>query len=225
MKKVFALILYAGLLCTFACGRTAPEPVTTVPSTVEIETTHEEPTTEEPTTVFVPMSGESNGVMWRTLDLEDEANAALKVEFLSLFNENVEFKMGTNTIILEKDYPKYQYVMAENNGKRTVILPRRGSIDYGGTVATFITALDDRYFLFCWSSVDDLCGFGIYDTKELREIPLDIEQSRWGFLKANSNLLFFTDYGQYGAYNGTKHLWAYDWTVLKQEKPLIATDI
>ncbi|MCL1951268.1 MAG: hypothetical protein FWF60_00420 [Oscillospiraceae bacterium] len=223
MRRIAPLLL--ALLLLPACGRAMPEPPAT--TTAEIESTTEAETTTEPKPTeapFVPASGESNGVRWRTLDLEDAANAEVKEELLQLLYEKTEHQLGTDKkIILEK--PTYQLVMVEDNGKRTVLLPRRGSEDYGGTVASFIAALDDRYFLFCRGSVDDLCGFGIYDTKELREIPLEIAQEMWGCLGARGNLLYFTDFEQYGCYKGRKHLWVYDWQAIVCGEPANAVDL
>ena len=82
MKRL-CLLAFALLFLLFACGRAEPE--IAAPTTTEEESlTEAETTAEEPTTVFVPMSGESNGVTWRTLDLGTEQ--ALK-EFLKIYEE------------------------------------------------------------------------------------------------------------------------------------------
>jgi len=235
MKRIVMLVLVLGLLLS-ACGRAEAE---TVPETSEEQSITEAPTTEAETTTeapFVHTSGESNGVKWRTLDLEDEANAEVKESFLwwyMLHHKEGEYQLGDKKIILEQS--PYQLVMVENNGKKTVLLPKtyHGSEtdmekvspdDYSWHAATFIAALDDRYFLFCWGSYGDLCGYSIYDTKELREIPLDIAQERWGAPGFYDKMLYFTDEGWYGSYDGTKHLWAYDWTAIVRGEPIEAVD-
>lgn len=191
MKKLIVLLL-ACLLLLAACGRTEPELEATAPTTTEIEiTTEVETTAEAPTTVFVSMSDEENGVSWRTLDLEDEANAETRKwleewraqwDFESRKRDGAEVTMSKDkTIVRRGTYQTGQLVLRNNaSGKETVLLedeyygesdtPQQDEMRWQSPIC--LEAIDERFFVFYWAGWSWSCGTSVYDTKEMREIPI-----------------------------------------------------
>ena len=202
MKRI-AMILLALLLLP-ACGRAMPAPAT-IP--------------------FVPISGESNGVKWRTLDLEDEANAELKEELLRQQNEDkqTEFQMGTKKIVYEHG----PIEMVDETGKRTVLLDtdkRENTSDadeINWRYPRFVGILDDRYFLFAWDGWEWLCGYAIYDIKEAREIPIEYYEDM--FVK--DGIVYSSEQGGEAGYTGPLHLWKYDWKAIVRGETAKAIDL
>ena len=231
MKRV-ALLLLAALALLSACGP-VPAAETTAETAIETETFTE----AETTTAFIPQSGESNGVKWRMLDLEDEANAELKEELLRRESERVqkEFQMGDKKIAgtVDTKHPKYQLTMVDGNGEETLLLestyldeaatPEEASLnELSWKHPDFRQALDDRYFLFAWDGWEWICGYGIYDTKEMREIPIEC----YAEMFANDGILYSYNPGDDGGkYIGSLHLLKYDWRSIVRGEPLESTDL
>ena len=213
MKRIIAALLALAMLGLFACGEAESEPTTTVPTTEEIETTTEaetttETTTEAPTTapfIFSPMSGESNGVKWRTLDLEDEENREIK-EWLDdwiaerkrsqVEDRPMEYHMGDKkTITYKNDWPKRQLVMRENaTGKETVLLEGNGIDGEEARNPYLIEVLDERYFIYAWGGWEWLWSTGVCDTVEHREIRID-EGDMWRqYYARRDNSIYLINY-------------------------------
>jgi len=190
MKRFVCIFLAAGLLLLGACGKDAPITETTT-TTVNITTTETVTTTEEaptePPYEFVPTSGESNGVRWRTLDWEDESNSEIK-EWLENWqaerhNKNQqessnEYPMGKKkTLRIETDpngYSNTKFILRDNKSGKDEILLEGNGID-GEMVKEprLYEVLDDRYFLFCWGGWEWTWDVAIYDIKEHKEISLN----------------------------------------------------
>ncbi|MCL1952463.1 MAG: hypothetical protein FWF60_06505 [Oscillospiraceae bacterium] len=242
MRKILALAAaFALLLALFSCGRVEPEPIpeTTAEtaSTTETETTTETEEAEFTIPTFVPASGESNGVCWRTLDLEDAANAEVKAwleeKYASEASDDPrEYIMNAHKKIVDTRYPKHHIVMVEDNGKETLLLepvyfgeattPKAALMDelYWKS-PVFRQALDDRYFLVYWGGWECTCGYGIYDTKKLREIPIEYD----GWMFAENGVLYSYEVGDQEPYSGPMHLWKYDWRAIVRGEPMQAKDV
>ncbi|MCL2299468.1 MAG: hypothetical protein FWC27_04910, partial [Firmicutes bacterium] len=214
------------LLVLAACGRAEPE---TIPeTTTEIETTTEtETTTKEPTTIEIPTlpaSGESNGVKWRTLDLSDRANAALKEELQRRENEEgkTEFQIGNKKIVTSYE----QIEMVDETGRRTVLL-EIDKIDVNNEMSwkypRVIATLDDRYFLYAWMGYYDGLNMGVYDTKDMKEIT--IIDYVLNTVKTQGDYLYFIDTESEETYHGQPHLYRYDWTAIKRGEPVTGVDL
>ena len=187
MKRIALLVLALGLLLS-ACGQIAPEPTTAatmqVPIPTEIITTTEAETTTIP---FVPASGESDGVQWRTLDVNSDEGREAAQWLAEQWEEYMrgsqpDLSMGKDkTIVAESGN---LILRDKKTGKKTVLLERT----YLGEATTpeeawmdevpwkypcFIKAIDDRYFVYCWSYWEGSGQPGIYDTKNMRTIPID----------------------------------------------------
>ena len=222
MKKWIALILCAGLVCgaACACGGTEPEPVTTVPTATEIETT-EDPTAKVPS---LPASGESNGVKWRTLDLSAKANAALKEELLRQGNEGrqTEFRMGGK--IITSSYEQIE--MVDEAGKWTVLL-EIDRVDATNEMSwrypKFGVILDERYFSYVWMGYSGGISMGVYDTKAMKEIT--IIDYVLNTVKVQGDYLYLVDAVSEQTYSGEPHLYAYDWTAIKRGEPVTGVDL
>jgi len=229
MKKYLAIILCAGLLCAVvsACGRAEPESVTTVATTTKIEeTTEVEPTTEEPTTVFVPLSGEENGVSWRTLDLEDEDNSATckwleewhtQWGFESKKEDGAETPLGKDkTVVRKGGYQTGQLILRNNvTGKETILLediyygesdnPQQDEMLWKSPIC--LEAIDDRFFVFYWAGWSWACGTSIYDTKDMREIPIENDTGAMGnYFQTFGNHVYLSTPGDDGGYYGSLSL-------------------
>lgn len=126
MRRTACLLLCLGLCCALSgCGKPAPiEPTATTITTTKAPTT-----TEEITTVFVPLSGEKNGVSWRTVDLDDKENTATKKWLEEWYvargpgmrEYKTEWPMGKEKTIVYKEgpYPERQLALRNNaTGKR-----------------------------------------------------------------------------------------------------------
>ena len=193
---------------------TAAETTTAITTTEEETTTQKETTTEAP---FVPTSGESNGVRWRTLDLEDEVNAEVKawLEGHMRRERPREIPMGEGKTLLSKD--KESIVLRDDaTGKETVLLelryvgekddPANDDTGWGGPWLEEI--IDERYFVVSWIGYECIRGVSIYDTQEMREIPV---LNPIGVLLVDvgihNGLLYMCDFN-YGEGSGQMHIYA-----------------
>jgi len=238
MKHFTCLLLCLALCCgLFACGAAEPEPTTAEPTTLEAESTTEEitteaPTTEEATTVFVPLSGEENGVKWRTLDLDDEKNAQLK-QWISNYAEDLEvswmrknpkeFPMGTEKTLVLKSMNPYpdQIVLRDNKSAReTVLLENRTDFE----ALWFYKPLDERYFLYGWDGCVELNSIAIYDTKELKTIPIEEERVRPCMVA--DGMLYLTEEDSVDhPFSGKMRLLAYDLDAMRRNGKPIGIDL
>ena len=244
MKRMLPFLL-ALLLLLPACGQIAPEPETAIETTTEEESTIEiETATEAP---FVPTGGESGEITWRTVDItSDEGREA--VQWLAQRHEEImrgtpdQFPMGKDKTIIAHN--KDKIILRDNKtGKETVLLERT----YIGDKTTpeeallheeawkapwFEQVLDDRYFVYCWVGWEWSGDVGVYDTKNMREIPVEWDKKYPPGYSFNSpqirgDTLYLFD-ATYGEYDGPLHLMRVDLKALDTLKPgeaLMAEDI
>ena len=147
-----ALLLLACLLLS-ACGRAAPEPIPE--TTTVIETTIEVETTE---VLFVPISGESDGVRWRVLDLDDETNLELRawLEENGTSRENDKerkYKLSDTKTVFERrqiEGPNDIFLRDKTTGKEALLIEGdKGKEDPLDWYNPFISeVLDERYFVY-----------------------------------------------------------------------------
>ena len=252
MKRAIPFIL-ALLLLLPACGQIAPEPETTIETTKEEEITTEiETTTEAP---FVPIGGEGGEITWRTLDLNAaegrEAQQWLAEQYEermeNVENPQTQFPMGKDKVIA---YKNDGIVLRDNKtGKETVLL----ETTYFGNATTpeearldevfwkyprFVQALDDRYFVCYWGGWEWSGETGVYDTKNMREIPIDwdkkynygddhILRNRFSVPQIIGDALYLFD-ASHGEYDGPLHLMRVDLKALDSLNPgeaLMAVDV
>jgi len=222
MKRVALLLLIFMLLAS--CGQAA------APETTTVKTTTEAPTTTEPETPtevpFVPTSGESNGVKWRTLNLMDGANAELKawLKDISYYEEKTEHKLSdTKTLVEHLDGEGESEIWLRDEVTKKEILLLDDDVDEWESISVY-AVLDERYFLYGRFRLEYTVGFGIYDTEELRDIPIDNTAYMY-VVYLRDNYIYMTEWGAGAEYGITPFLWAYDWTALKRGEPLNAQDL
>ena len=240
MKRIALLLLALGLMLS-ACGQAEPEPTTTTVTQASI--IEAEISTEEATTVPALLaSGESNGVRWRTLDLVDGENAELKAwleewrgrwDFESKKEDGAEVPMGKDkTVVRKGTYQAGQLILRNNaTGKETILLedvyfgesdnPQQDEMLWKSPIC--LEALDDRYFVFYWAGWSWSCGISVYDTKEMKEIP--ITNKELSLIRVQGDYLYFVDVVSEEDYYGPPQLWAYDWTAVKRGEPVKSTDL
>ena len=205
MKRV-ALLLLAALALLSACGP-VPAAETTAETAIETETFTE----PETTTAFIPQSGESNGVKWRMLDLEDEANAAVRKWLEGWYQRGGYYESPeslrlseTKTVYRREDaYHKGKVVLRdEATGKEMVLLEDKyiGESDdpYQDEVHWIRPmpqkAIDDRYIVVVWGGWESQGGVSVYDTKELREIPLEAAPWVADYFRTYGNHIYLSAY-------------------------------
>jgi len=246
MRRIACVLLCLALCCAlFGCGRA--EPAATEPTGTEIESiTEEETTTEEATTVFVPMSGESNGVTWRTVDLEDEANAEILDwitdwrsntewpnfwdEWGQLWDENrkpMEFSMGKDKTVIYKlaDEEEWtlQILLRDNKtGKETLLMESNHEHNES---PCFSRVLDDRFFLYCLAD-EVFDRFAVYDIKEMRDVQTDAGQQAMMPVRFKNDILYMQIEGSCDhMIGGTLRLVAYDLRASRRGKTLRGADL
>ena len=240
MKRCTLLLL--ALLLLPACGRAQPTPTTAAPSTTVAENTTGEPATEEEPTIraFVPLNGEKDGVKWRTLDLDEEQNAAagtwleawLQGEgsrdrweaWNHYWDEDrtpMEFPMGQDKTIVQKLVDEnewtHQISLRDNKtGKETLLAETDRE---HGESPCFSRVLDERFFLYFWSGpVMDY--FEIYDTKEMRGVSINMERTLQPCLLTDDTLYAQPQLSCDHAYSGPLVLAAYDLRALRRGEGL-----
>ncbi|MCL2494997.1 MAG: hypothetical protein FWE98_05000 [Oscillospiraceae bacterium] len=228
MNRTIAILLALAMLGLFACGRTEPEPTTTVPTTEEIETTTEAETAEAPTTVFVPMSGEENGVKWRTLDLEDEENAEIKAWLDDWYLKWEPYPFSTpkpiqlsktKTVYRKEDaYREGKLILRdETTGKETLLLEDTyyGESDIAKAIDDEtswkrpipVDTIDERYIVVLWGGWSWQCGVSVYDIKEMREVPVKNDTGYMGnYFRTIGNHIYLNTPGDDGGYYGSLSL-------------------
>jgi len=230
MRRIACLLLCLALCCAlFACKKTAPDP----PG----PTTTEAPISEVP-------APEENGVTWRILDLDDESNSENKKwikdweEERNRPRETDEFPMGAGKTLIATE--SRIALRDDASGKRTTLLERRyhGDSDdpvqdeVAWTYPDFGKVIDERYFVVTWYGWEYVAGISVYDTKELREIPIqwdakDGSPYSFRFYDILDKGLYLVD-TEYGPYFGQLHLMRADLTqlgALKPGEPLKAVDL
>jgi len=225
MKRLLPLLL-ALLLLLAACERAVPAEETTAETSIEITTT-EEPTTEETTTTRAAV-GE---VAWRLLE-----NTEAK-KWIDKWNPEQplqdEYPMGKNKTILRKE-DEGEIVLRDNaTGKETPLLKNTYTGDEevppedtwrGWKGPKFIEILDERYFLVHWVAYESVAGISIYDTQELRDIPVSWDEKYesgwpcWFWYHALIDDDLYLRDTAYGEYDGPLHLMRVDLTQLDSLK-------
>ena len=180
MKRLSLLLL--ALLFLTACGQVAPaEEITTAETTTLT-------TTEEPTTVFIPTSGESDGVHWRTMDLADEGSAEIRAWLAEWEIENrvegyaIEQPMGKDkTLVVRYDeQQKLQQLFLKDNktGKEAFLLDNAGDDEDQQFRHIYVPqpyAINDRYIFVQWfRSGNGVDGCQIFDTREMKFLEFDL---------------------------------------------------
>ena len=246
--KRFVLILLVLLLLLAACGQAAPEQPTTEPIT-ESTTTGiiEETTTGAP---FVPTEGEANEISWRTLDV-NSSEGKEAVQWLAERHEEImrgapdQFPMGKDKTLVCRNKEKI-FLRDNKTGKETALLEftyigeetnpeLRREEEWKGPA--LLDVIDERYFAYCWIGWEWAGETGIYDTKNMREIPVKWDEKyslnaydwRFRFVgwQVRGDALYLTD-GSHGEYSGTPHLMRADLKALdslKPGEPLMAVDV
>jgi len=167
---------------------------------------------------------------WRTLNLEDEANAEIKAWLQTQFNpipesrrepepEQTEFAMGANKIITRLNADKYgtgtrEIFLRAPNGEETVLLSGYYTDGDSANWPRMLEVIDDRYFLFEWSCWGLVGGSSVYDIQEMREIRVDGGDSEIRILERRENHLFFRGYDLDAPYYGPVELWLSDLSAL-----------
>ena len=232
LSRCAAMALAVALFLS-ACGRAAPEP--TEPTTIETEITTEAPTT----TSFTPMSGASNGVAWRTLNLEDEKNAEIKAWLQTQFNpipkgrpgnewepEQTEFTIGENKIIVRFDghvgeQPDRHIYLRTPDGKETLLLKGDDPDQEDPGSPRIVEILDDRYFLFEWRGYQWSKGTSVYDIQNMREISVGFNDNGHCITGRYDNHLYFVGCDSDVEYYGPVALYLSDLSALpKQITPI-----
>ena len=220
MKRI-AFTLLALLLLLSACGAGEAAQETTAETTssvIETTTSAIETTAEAPT---VPTNGEGTGVKWRTLDLEDKANAGVKEWLEESFaaERPQEYAMGAHKKIVYRYESSSQLVLVEDGGKETVLLrseylgdetdpEKRKNDEVRWRYPGFGQALNDRYFLVRWQGWEWCSGISMYDTEELREIPVEMFQGiALDSAGIRGGALYLRDH-IYGGGSGQMHIYA-----------------
>jgi hypothetical protein len=243
MKRVAMLLL--ALLLLSACGRIVPEPVTENPT--EIETTTEEATTTVAPTVLD--DDEGNEVTWRILDLNsDEGREAQKwlteryeQHQKSLENPQTKFPMGKDktirtsfdTIVLRDNKTGKDTVLLEKQYLGEANTPEEAQLDeVPWRYPRLVQVLDERYFIYAWAYWEGGGNVGVYDTKNMRTIPIkcgEIQHEDWF---TGQQLIFadafYLSEGTYGPWDGPLHLMRVDLKALenlKSGEPLMAADV
>ena len=230
MKRFGFILLLAGLLLLGGCNTSQRFDIfsATTTSAKQLTTTEAVTTTEEPVTEppyeFVPMSGESNGVRWRTLDWEDESNSEIK-EWLENWDAErdeqhqqetpTEYPMGKKKTLHIKTgsngYSNTKFILRNNkSGEEEVLLEGNGIDDEGVREPHLYEVLDDRYFLFCWGGWEWTWSTAIYDTKEHKEIPIDEGDMYRGFYAMRGNAVYLINYEPNGPLWGPVSLYKVD---------------
>ena len=227
MKRFAVLLLSLFLLS--ACGQIAPEPETEAPT--EIITTAEAETTIEAT--FAPISGQRNMVKWRTLDVNSDEGREATQWLANQWKKTMrgsqsDQSMGKDKKIVTEDG---NLVLRENAaGKKTVLLektylgeattPEEASLhEEAWKYPSIIQALDDRYFVYCWSYWEGSGQPGVYDTKNLRAIPIEYDAEYMdGDWVAKSQMIFadalYLSEGSYDPHCGPLRLMRVDLNAL-----------
>ena len=136
------------------------------------------------------------------------------------------------TVVRKGTYQAGQLVLRNNaSGKETILLedvyfgesdnPPQDEMLWKSPIC--LGALDDRYFVFYWAGWSWSCGISVYDTKEMKEIPIIDEEL--SLIRVQGDYLYFVDVVSEEDYYGQPHLWAYDWTAVKHGKPVENTDL
>ena len=223
--KRFVLILLALLLLLAACGRTKPEPTT-------------EPTTGAP---FVPAEGESGEISWRTVDVNAaggrEINAWLAQQWEEYMQKEypTRFQMGNKTLIARND----TLTLRDNKTVKDTVLLEKEYLgeetdpemqrEEAWKYPRLIHVLDDRYFVYCWGYWEGSGQPGIYDTKNMRTIPIEYGDGDWytGEQLIFADTLYLSE-GTYGPYYGPLRLMRVnlkDLDTLGAGEPLMAVDV
>jgi len=179
------------------------------------------------------MSGDSNGVSWRTLNLEDAANAEIKAWLQTQFNpipesrreyepEQTEFSMGANKIISRLDADRYgtgtrEIILRKPSGEEIILLSGYYTDGDSANWPRILEVIDDRYFLFEWSCWGLVGGSSVYDTQEMREIRVDGGDCEIRIHERHENHLYFRGYDLDAPYYGSVELWLSDLSALPKE--------
>ena len=247
MKRI-VITLLALLLVLSACGQAAPQPTTEITS--EIQT--ENPATTVP---FEPTSGESNEISWRTVDVNSAEGREITQWLAEQYQERVkeieeyptQFPMGEDKTLICRNKEKIS-LRDNKSGKETTLLeltyigeettPEAAALDeiaWKGPV--LLDVIDERYFAYYWVGWEWAGETGVYDTKNMRSIPVKWDEKynenkyswrvRFFGWQVCEDALYLAD-GSHGEYSGMPHLMRVDLKALdsvKESEPLMATDV
>ena len=233
MKRMLPFLL--ALLLLSACGQIAPEPETETETTVII--------TEPETTTT---SDESAEITWRTIDIASADGREIKEWLAEQYEECMadsptEFSMGKDkTIAYRGEYYRDIVLRDNKTGKETVLLEHA----YYGEETTpeaalndevfwksprFVQALDECYFVYYWGYWEGRGEIGVFDTKNMREFPIEWDEKYrnegydFNGPQFCGDGLYLTD-DEYGPYSGVLHLMRVDLKAL-DKLPLMAVDM
>ena len=248
MKRI-TIALLALVLVFSACGQIAPQPTTEITSEI---TTEEYSITTMTTAPIETTSGEIKELSWRVLDVSS-AEGREAVQWLAQrYEENMSggqdrFPMGEDKTLVCRNKEKIS-LKDNKTGEETTLLeltyigkkttPEEAALDeiaWKGPV--LLDVIDERYFAYYWVGWEWGGETGVYDTKNMRSIPVKWDEKhneseydwRYRFCgwQVSGDALFLAD-GSHGEYSGRPHLLRADLKALdglKDGESLTATDV
>jgi len=225
MRRIACVLLCLALCCAlFACGKPAPVAPTAEETTAAVS--------PEKTSAFLPESGEEGEIRWRTMDLDDAENAEIKQWLLNWQENRQPEQPGGYPMADGKTVSGYYPIILKEDGRRTKLLEPRylgdGDPELDETAWIYpsvLDVIDERYFVFHWGGWEWIAGTCVYDTKEMREIPIQWdEKTEYGnsvamrYNSAIGDSLYLVD-GGHGPYGGPLHLMRADLSQLGALKP------
>jgi len=227
MKKLILLVFIVMVIAT-GCesGKVEEEAETTeevtiteITTTEKMITTTEEQTTEVP---FEPLIGQ--GVHWRTLDLDK--NADIKEALQDEGREpKTEYWLSKTVKVYEKrndTYGQEIWMQDTKTGKEEILLAQKGEV-----VSYILDVIDDRYFLFlnAWIDSEFSRTMHIYDTLKKQEIPVscpDGEGWYWGMINGK---IYMVDANSDYEGDGEFRVLTIDIKALQRGKSVVAVNI
>ena len=208
MRKLIAAATALALLLG-ACAATPPEPTT-------------------------PAQGESHGITWRTLDLDDEANTELRAwieqayeRWLDEINQDwprQEFPAG-DVVVFNRGYGDggpddgLRVIMRDAAGEETVFLQsRQGPYPHESAGPMVRTVFNERYLLVHWSDWTWLAEQSLFDMQTMQEYPIAFDFEFNGdfvlYREQRGNTLFWENRAYGAPVFGQLHLFATDLATL-----------
>ena len=224
MRKCVVLLALVMVLlaCAAGCGTPWEEWEVFEPTFGPPPATVYEPPSALTEHEFVSAGGESNGVRWRTLDLEDKANADMRTWFhrnrvvwrSSWSEASREYPIGNDgkTITIKRDRDYNYYFVLQEEGKKDKLVHQTDDYEYGLNI---LGVLDERYFVFRRQYDWGYSREYIVDMKKQREIPIG---DNLGYLGHDGTYAYFTqgEGGEMAEPGFALRPYKYDWTVLRE---------
>jgi len=211
------MLLCLALCCSlFGCGKPMPA-----------ETTAGEVTIAEPATraAFV-----KEGVSWQLLDLRKNTN--LKEQAIEWYDalgdpKKGEIRLSDSKVVFMREFPEqWQYALNEivlrdeKTSKETILLKGNGKEGVDIIAPIIHCGLDERYFVFGWYGWESYRGCSVYDTQEMREIPVERPSGEAYFYSAANGFIYLS-----GSYDEKIHAYQVDLNALKTGAPLVAEEL